>query len=321
MIQTDQTHLRKYMTTLGVALVAGSISLAGLFFRLQGELLMTSKDLAATTPLARRTIEQRQGYLARATEVLPFVLAVGVLLGVCLAIYGLIGWARRQEVSDEIEDQAREKGKAELRGLSDLEKVARLEREAASAVEGEDAVEPAAPSSESRGGASTQPPSVQTVPPDGSRLQTQSAAMAAIAQLELTLAGKLIEAFPDPWVVSVGVEVSEKSGVRRQADFVVQGTQRSYVVELKWSGGPRNIWSRVVEGIAQVVSFAEAMGPNVTPVLVIVNEPGIQSGARVHQQIDDYVKLFRSTPRVLLLDRAELEVISPIDFSRLLGSK
>lgn len=321
MIPTDQTHLRKYMTTLGVALVAGSISLAGLFFRLQGELLMTSKDLAATTPLARRTIVQRQRYLADATEVLPYVLAGGVLLGVCLAVYGLIGWARRQDVSDEIEELTREKSKAELRGLSDLERVARLEREAAAVVEGEDSVDPVSSPPETRDVLGTQPlPPARTAPPGGSVLRTQSAARAAIAQLELTLAGKLIEAFPDPWVVSVGAEVSGKGGVRRQADFVVRGTQQSYVVELKLSGGRNNIWNRVVDGISQVVSFAEMLGPNVMPVLVIVTEPGIQTSARILEQIDEYVKLFRSTPRVLLLDRVQLEVISPIDFSRLLGS-
>jgi hypothetical protein len=45
MLTTDQSHLRKYLATLGVVIFAGVISLSGLFLRLQDDLLIKQSDL------------------------------------------------------------------------------------------------------------------------------------------------------------------------------------------------------------------------------------------------------------------------------------
>src|SRR4051794_15593633 len=115
MWSTDQSHLRKYLATLGVAIIAGVISLSGLFLRLQDDLLVKKEDLASLTPTARGTIERRQDYLGVATTALPYFLVGGCLLGASLTGYGLVGWAKRQKVADKLEDIARDKGEAELR--------------------------------------------------------------------------------------------------------------------------------------------------------------------------------------------------------------
>jgi hypothetical protein len=46
MFSTDQSHLRRYLATLGVAIAAGTLSLAGLFFKLQQDLVVSRSTLA-----------------------------------------------------------------------------------------------------------------------------------------------------------------------------------------------------------------------------------------------------------------------------------
>src|SRR3712207_1905937 len=100
MLTTDQSHLSKYLATLGVAIFAGTISLCGLFLKLQDDLLVKGSDLEALTKVAQATIERRQHYLDLGTAALPWFLAIGCLGGACLTAYGLRAWSKRQPVAD-----------------------------------------------------------------------------------------------------------------------------------------------------------------------------------------------------------------------------
>ena len=113
MLSTDQGHVTKYMTTLGVAMVAGTLTLAGLFLRVQEALLLPQGEIELLTPLAQSTMTRRQGYLDVATSILPYFVAVGTVAGLLLVAAGLFGWMKRQRISDTLEDIALEKGKAE----------------------------------------------------------------------------------------------------------------------------------------------------------------------------------------------------------------
>ena len=51
MLSADASHLRKYLATLGVAIVVGTVSLTSLVMRLQAELLVKRSELAELTRL------------------------------------------------------------------------------------------------------------------------------------------------------------------------------------------------------------------------------------------------------------------------------
>jgi hypothetical protein len=134
LFSTDQTHLRRYFATLGVAIAAGTLSLAGLFLKLQQELVVPQSTLAALTPTARGALLKRQGYLALGTTLLPWFVLIGFVGGISLSAYGIAGWAKRQRILDEREDIGLHKDQAELRQLSFEENARKLDREAEESV-------------------------------------------------------------------------------------------------------------------------------------------------------------------------------------------
>lgn len=129
LIGTENSHLRKYLTTLGVSIVAASIAFAGFFFRSQGDLLVESETISKLTPSARRTLERRQAYLELAAGALPWVLLVCISVGLFLAAWGIAGWAARQSVIDQKDDAERDRSTLEVRMLSRGEEAARRTRE------------------------------------------------------------------------------------------------------------------------------------------------------------------------------------------------
>jgi hypothetical protein len=129
LIGTDNSHFRKYLTTLGVSVIAGSLSLAGLFYNLQGDLLIEQETLAKLTPTARATIEQRQLYLSIAASAAPFVLLAMLLLGAAFCFIGLRGWATRQRTIDSREDLELKKLGVEVKKLTDEERAKALNDE------------------------------------------------------------------------------------------------------------------------------------------------------------------------------------------------
>jgi hypothetical protein len=134
MPSTDQTHLRKYFATLGVAVAAGTLSLAGLFLKLEQDLLVTQSTLAKLTPTARDALLRRQEYLSFGTHVLPWFILAGFLGGIGLSAYGLVGWAKRQKVLDERENIGLQKEREEYRQLTATETAKKLDRDAQESV-------------------------------------------------------------------------------------------------------------------------------------------------------------------------------------------
>ncbi len=124
------SHLRRYLTTLGVAVTIGSLSGASLFLRDSALLSFKRSDLSQLTPAAQQTIDRRQHYLLMLTRYLPWMVGIGLLAGMLLLGFGLYGWIRRQQVSDEREDHDLARSRHEIRKLTAEEVQQKQEREA-----------------------------------------------------------------------------------------------------------------------------------------------------------------------------------------------
>ena len=255
MFSTDQTHLRRYFATLGVAIAAGTLSLAGLFLKLQQDLLVTKSTLANVTPSAREALLRRQDYLTFGTYVLPWFVLVG-LGGLGLSAYGLVGWARRQKIIDEREDIGLFKERAELHKLTEEEKAEKLDRD----VE-ESAGEPPTVS------AGEQLPTLPNRPEtDMTRVRTE------IVIIEGTLREKLAELYQRPDSVLTGVSVQGNSGQRLEIDAaVVNDPERPIFFEVKYAASNVNVVRQILAGLQKLTRLTTTVAlSNARRVLVII---------------------------------------------------
>lgn len=320
MMTTDQSHLRKYLATLGVAMVAGAISFSGLFLRLQDDLLVSRSDLDDLTPVAQDTIERRQTYLELATTALPWFLIIGCGVGVGLTIYGLVGWAERQPVADEMEDLARDREKAELRRLTDAERVERLEEEAESV-----AVESVVADSPNDGdpteGCNAHEATPHVVVAD--RTRRTSEALGRLLQAEIGLGQKVTDLLGSRYRIELGVQATRGSR-RQEFDILARPTEvgEQYVFEIKYTrrltSAHRSVLDRAITRIAAGASLFEL--PTV-PVVVLIYEESTTPGvlARIRAHGEQLARTFDSSPRVLVLSRQELEALTPEDLGSAIG--
>lgn len=243
MFTTDQTHLRRYLATLGVAISAGTLSLAGFFLKLQQDLIVTRSTLAKLTPGARAALLQRQNYLSIGTTILPWFALIGFCGGLVLGAYGMVGWARRQKVIDEREDIGLSKERVELLQLTEREKTEKLEHEAK-----ESAKE-------------------STYAPSGPSRTRVSIARDQIITAEAALVKKLGDLYDEGEVLS-SVGLRDASGYRFELDALVRTNRREILFELKYASTYINVTKRMLDGLtrlARATRVAKAKG-----VLVIV---------------------------------------------------
>lgn len=252
MFSTDQTHLRRYFATLGVAIAAGTLSLAGLFLKLQQDLLVTKSMLANVTPTARGALLRRQDYLSFGTFILPWFVLVGFLGGLSLSAYGLVGWARRQKIIDEREDIGLSKERAELRQLTEAEKEEKLDRDVEESA-GELAGEPS--------------PALPSVPETSmKRVRTE------IVIIESALREKLIELFPRPDNVITGLVVRGERGEAYEIDAaVLREPEDPIFFEVKYASTAVRITTRLRDGLFQLMAITTARAAsNARGVLVLI---------------------------------------------------
>jgi len=323
-LSTDQSHFRKYLATLGVAVAAGTISLAGLFLRVQDALTVNESELEKMTALARQALVRRQEYLAVATDWLPVFVLVGLILGASLASYGLVGWSRRQSVSDELEEIEREKGRNELLRLTDAERVTKLQADA------EDALSSDAPPV-NEGAEPGQPP-VNRAPssslssPEDRRRWTRRVAnvRSKLAEIELNIAA-MLEAYLSPaYVVEIGAQVRSRDGRRQELDIVVSSRdgEPAYVLEIKYivSGFAKNINNRINDALTAAVFGASLLGEEVTPIVVIAYEEADPDLVyRAQSTANYFAQTFASRPKVLIVSVDQLERMNASDLGEFLG--
>lgn len=128
---TDQGHLRKYLATLGVAIVVASLAIGGFILQTQSDLLVEQSKINSASPTGRAALEKKQHLILLVMDWSPLVLGLLSLFGIALAIYGLRGWSKRQEVLDAKDRLDVEKTQAELDGLRASAQVVEEEKERA----------------------------------------------------------------------------------------------------------------------------------------------------------------------------------------------
>ena len=305
MLSTDQTHLRRYLTTLGVTVAAGTLSLAGLFLKLQEDMLVTRSTLAQVTPTARATLLERQRYLAFGTSILPYFVLLGFLGGLSLAAYGMIGWGRRQKVTDALEDLALRRGQVELRQMTAEEQAEELNREAE-----ESAADIATPSA---------PQVVQTL--DGGRDFVSDIRNRAMI-LEASLMDKLQAALgPD----DVQSSLRASGPIERErvtVDALARLGNRNIVFELKYVVSVERVFTRIRDAVTQLdrgVRAVIASGtPNVSGVAIVVlpdaaDDNDVKRSAAYGNEIRSSLKLVH---QVLVIRYSDFLSLSPGDLVR-----
>lgn len=128
--QTDQGSFFKYLSTLGVAVVAASLGATGFILRTQSDLLVDRKKLNELTSTAREAIQEKQKLILWITRYLPTGLLICTLFGCLLVCLGLWGWKRRQNIADERDKVELKKLYKELEQVDDKELEKHVEFEA-----------------------------------------------------------------------------------------------------------------------------------------------------------------------------------------------
>jgi hypothetical protein len=302
MFSTDQSHLRKYLATLGIAVAAGTLSLAGLFMRLQQDLLVTQPTLARLTSTARVALLQRQRYLAFGTSLLPFFVAIGFSGGLALASYGLVGWARRQQISDEREDIELRKGRAELLRMTDRERADKLDQEAK---------ESAADIS------SALPPVERTsgTPITGdSTEQLISHFRVEVATVENALVQKLRAIF-GKGEVTAAARVRRGRDERITVDAVARTPESHQLVvfEVKYAASKNTVMSRAVEGLMQVARAASLLDAKGALIVVVSDKATTQEIEVWSSRVNAIAGEYRSVTGVLISRYSEFLALPPED--------
>lgn len=293
MFSTDPSHLRKYLTTLGVAIIAGTLSLAGLFFKIEQDLLMTNSEIAKLTPGAQHTIRQRQDYLEIGTRLLPWFVLIGVLVGLSLSIYGIHGWAERQRIADDREEAERDKVRAEVRVMTKSERADKLDREAAEL---------------SHARVEREEPPAQKV-----SMQPFSEFRNKVASIENELTKKLSSIFGS----SVSPQMVARIGDQRyEVDALVNypdNDDLSVVFEIKYSSR-NNVRNRMNESLMRLARTATMFDAKAALMIVVPDTVESKWIDQWTAQAAELVSELREPPRVLIMRESEFFTISPSDF-------
>ena len=342
MLSADASHLRKYMATLGIAVIAGTVSVSMLLMRLPDEVLVPQSEIVGLTTTAQETVERRQQYASFVTLALPWFLLVGVAIGLTICIYGLRGWTQRQKVTDELEDIAREKGRTELRILTDAERTAKVEAEAnVEAVLEEEAEAEVVVSAEAGKvtpngdeelglpvDVGTVPPSVEPPQDQGGVLANRRERQTELAErtmhAELVLGAVLEEALRGTHHIDLGVEVS-REGFRRVFDLVATPALKissTFLFEIKYIRVVNNFPSALADAITQSTLGAAMIGADAVPVAVVVYAGSLPAEQldRLQKRAELLSSLQTVPPRVLILSEAELEALQPHESAHSTGS-
>lgn len=353
MLSADASHLRKYLATLGVAIVVGTISLSSLVMRLQDELLVKQSELAELTPIARDTIERRQRYASVVTDLVPFLLFLGCMLGIGLAAYGVRGWAQRQGVADEIEDNERLRSRSEVRKLTAEEREDRvddeveslllgevvadlLEQEPGSELELEPVPEPNPASSQPKPEPVPEPkperepvrvrvrpqrPATGTPGVGSSLPRTEFREL--IVRAEQTLQERVTEGFAGSHDILIGVEIGEKP-LARTVDLVAvphSPRDRHIVFDVTVNRQLRNLSLNMSNALAQVGVAASLLSDRAVGVVVGVYQetPTVEEVHRLTARLKQQADTIRNAPRFILVSQDEFQSMGSKSFRSWLG--
>jgi len=101
--------LNRFVVSLGLALILGSIGSLWLFLREPFDLGKTVDQLQKLTPVAREVILHRQELTAGTMRVLPYISGAGFACGAILMLIGIRRWAPAHRVQERIQQKTLEK--------------------------------------------------------------------------------------------------------------------------------------------------------------------------------------------------------------------
>lgn len=320
---TDQGHIRKYLTTLGVAIVVASLGIGGFLLQTQSDLLVEQDKLAKLTPAARAAIERKQQIVLAATHWAPLVLGALAALGVGLAAWGLVGWRRKQlelDAKDRAElgkiEGERDKIHAELAAMqmTAAEKAEELEQEAEELVrddrsrhreDGDEEApgEPEAPESE----VPEEPAPPVAEPP----VATGRDVFRWIARVEDALVSRLASAWPEAEVLrDVRPEFTP-------VDVVLEDQQLDQLtlVELKIADA-KNFGNRIRESTSAVSTVAEQLirrypARTIRSAVILVVREGSRLPENHRRRIREAVSGLKHRPIVVLYEESEWQALEP----------
>ncbi|MCR6482050.1 hypothetical protein M8542_04430 [Amycolatopsis sp. OK19-0408] len=329
---TDQGHLRKYLATLGVAIVVAAIAVGGFLLQAQNDLLIEQSKLNQASATGRAAIEQKQRIILFVLQWSPLALGILAAGGIGLAVFGLCGWAKRQKVLDQKDALEVEKGTAELEGLRATNRMREQERERAVDEVIADSTEGEAVGLASSGGdseSSTAPGksgargdgaaiSIESV--DGEDAAPRSSVRDEIIAVERELMRKLSQVFGEAYVVNgaqIGGETPGEAGPERlvylDAVAVDPATKQGFAIDVRLMRSTSS-W-RYYSGLVNCVKGAIELerlrlhdASSFTPVMIAViedHEIGMSRIARFRILLEEAATLFINRPKVLIYSREQ----------------
>lgn len=339
---TDQGHLRKYLATLGVAIVVASIAVGGFILQMQSDLLVEQKKINEASETGRLALDKKQHIILFLFQWAPLALGALAAFGIGLAIYGLKGWAKKQKTIDQKEETEAEKVKVELESLQASEGRKALERErdveAALKEIARDGSEEAlgdlecesvgGPQGSDEGDAEAGRHSDGSVPTGDAPSATASAAKGAVSRaearneivaLENAFIQKLSSLFGKDNVVN-GAQIlpaaqqdSEELGIYIDAVAVDPVSRQGFALELKSlrSTTPFRYYNALITCALAAKRLREMKmfsAQSFKPVLVIIiedDEIGMSRIGLFRYQLEQVADLFAEAPKILIYAREQ----------------
>jgi hypothetical protein len=118
MAQLEYGDYYKFISSAGIALIAGAVAVPWMFLREPFDLAIEVSKIAMLTPDAQNTIHMRQHLIAAIFHYLPEASGSMAAAGAFLIVYGLLAWRSRQSVRDKSEDLQNQKLDRELQAMS-----------------------------------------------------------------------------------------------------------------------------------------------------------------------------------------------------------
>lgn len=289
-------------------MVALALALPWLVLRDAGPLMVPADKLDELTPLAQKIIREKQSHYRFVIDNYRYVSFLLGGVGVAVAVYGLMKWAERQKVANELEDTQRDTAKEQFRQLSPQEAEAKLARESEEVLASE-APEPS--------------PEEPPTPPDvGEREREIDEIRENLKRVEERVSAALASAFSDTHEVRRNVTVRLADGSMVEADNVLFARSEGHLslaVEVKYVRSSRlsAMKIRMIEGMTQASSAAnEIIGTTLTGsaglVLFVPEEP---LPAASLASLDTWAVQIgeRLTPPVaaVVIPRKEIETLPP----------
>jgi hypothetical protein len=319
MPQLEFGQLYKFIVSLGFVLMAAAFIGPWAILREQGALVISERELAGLTPLAREVLEAKQAQASRIVECYPWVALMLFLTGALLAAWGLWRWKARQRVADEREDVGLATERLKLEPMTDDETARRLDEEVAAAQdESSDAGSPIPPTDAGQvePGRSSSTPRDQSDEDPAARRQRLRL---RYEQVESLANSRIQAAFGSDRRVHTDVKVVGADGRSvGQADVVAlapsTSAEPSLVFEIKLAT-PQSAARQTESALLSAARFAVALRPaaaaGVALLVVSTEEEQRRARSAVERTLGQLQAVLNARIGAVVLTNDELESVDP----------